>query len=125
VIGLGLNLANSVPETGINLSQVDATLAEALAALSLAILQGLADALSNWLDLDRSWTDLLPEYRRWLDSLGQSVKLPDGQGAEVLDVLPNGNLLLRSEAGSWQEAAAGEIQLGYAAVGLDGAGTPS
>lgn len=125
VVGLGLNLANPVPQTGINLSQVDVALAAAVAELSLAMLTGLADALSRWLDLERSWTDLLPEYRHWLDSLGQAVKLADGQRAVVRDVLPNGHLLLRTEGGVWQEVAAGEIQLGYAAVGLAGAGAQS
>lgn len=44
-----------VPETGINLAQVNSIASQDFVGLSLVILIGLVEALNQWLNLDQSW----------------------------------------------------------------------
>jgi BirA family biotin operon repressor/biotin-[acetyl-CoA-carboxylase] ligase len=117
VLGLGLNIHNPVPSTGINLAAVAPRASEDIAHLSLAVLIGLAQALTVWLDLSQSLPQLLPQYRALWASLGRTIRLPDGQVGVVEDVLPSGAVQLRTPDGQRIERAIGQVCLGYGPQG--------
>ncbi|MCL1471048.1 biotin--[acetyl-CoA-carboxylase] ligase [Argonema antarcticum] len=95
VIGVGINLANPVPETGINIQSflTDRTgpvlSLEMLAAITLV---GLMSGYHFW---QREGIDtLLPSYANLLTSIGRSV-LVDGCPGVVVGVALNGDLRVR------------------------------
>lgn len=115
VVGIGVNVALDVsadPEiavTAANLNQLaDADVDRA--ELLRRILQNM-DAL--YLDLRRGRSPV-PEWRRWLDTLGQRVTVThfeminDGIAEDIDD---QGNLLLRTDAGELLTLTAGDITL--------------
>ncbi|MXZ90625.1 MAG: biotin--[acetyl-CoA-carboxylase] ligase [Chloroflexi bacterium] len=115
IVGVGVNIAldtSADPEiaaTAASLNQL-ANADVDRAELLRRILQHL-DAL--YLDLRRGRSPI-PEWRRWLDTLGQRVTVTHHGSAETSlaeDIDEHGNLLLRTNAGQLLTLTAGDITL--------------
>jgi BirA family biotin operon repressor/biotin-[acetyl-CoA-carboxylase] ligase len=93
VVGVGINWANSVPETGINLQSFlennpvsPITSLEILAAVTL---MGIVAGYEYW--QQEGIEHLLPAYENILSNMGQTVTV-DGQAGVVVGVCASGNL---------------------------------
>lgn len=115
IVGIGVNLSldtSTDPEisaTAGNLNEL-AGAAVDRAELLRRILQHL-DAL--YLDVKRGRSPI-PEWRRWLDTLGQRVTVTHHGAADTghaEDIDEYGNLLLRTDAGELLTLTAGDITL--------------
>lgn len=96
VVGVGINWANPVPETGINLqsfqaNQVSAPIAS-LEMLAAVTLKGIASG--NQLCSQEGIEALLPSYQQLLTSMGRSVSV-NGCSGIVVGVSPTGELRVR------------------------------
>ncbi|MEM1168537.1 MAG: biotin--[acetyl-CoA-carboxylase] ligase [Cyanobacteria bacterium P01_H01_bin.35] len=96
VIGIGINWANSVPETGINLqsyyrnqSQPKISSLEMLAAI---VFHGLDSAIKQL--LDSGIESILPSYTQLLINMGQEVVVEDCIG-QVVGVTKSGELKVK------------------------------
>ena len=115
IVGVGVNITldtsadPEIADTAASLNQLaDADVDRA--ELLRRILQHL-DAL--YLDLNRGRSPI-PEWRRWLDTLGQRVTVThhgDAHTGLAEDIDEHGNLLLRTDAGQLLTLAAGDITL--------------
>ena len=119
IVGIGVNVAldtSADPEiaaTAASLNQLAGADVDR-AELLRRILQHL-DAL--YLDLKRGRSPV-PEWRRWLDTLGQRVTVTHHGNANTglaEDIDEHGNLLLRTDAGQLLTLTAGDITLRTAA----------
>ncbi len=115
IVGIGINVAldvSSDPEIAATATSLNRA-AEAeinRAELLRRILQHM-DAL--YLDIRRGRSPI-PEWRRWLDTLGQRVIVTHYGAADTglaEDIDEQGNLLLRTEAGELLTLTAGDITL--------------
>lgn len=121
VVGVGINWANEVPETGINLeSFCNEANCSAIASLEMLAAVTLTGLTSGYEFLsEKGISDLLPAYSALLSSLGQPVVLEGRQGV-VVGVSAQGELKVRfdnkfdnEEAGLETTLKPGEIALGY------------
>lgn len=126
VVGVGINWANPVPETGINLESfleqqpieanaLHAWFANALERLAAITLQGI---LSGYRHVSPEGIDaLLPAYVELLSCRGRSV-IVDGRSGVIVGVASTGELQVRLNS----SAAAEEICLkpGTISLGYDG-----
>ncbi|MCL2933793.1 MAG: biotin--[acetyl-CoA-carboxylase] ligase [Trichodesmium sp. MAG_R03] len=101
VIGIGINWANSVPETGINLQsyyrnqfQTEISSLEMLAAI---VFHGLESAIQQL--LDSGIENILPAYNQLLINMGQQVLVEDHLG-KVVGVTNSGELKVKINPGS-------------------------
>jgi BirA family biotin operon repressor/biotin-[acetyl-CoA-carboxylase] ligase len=118
VVGLGLNWKNPVPETGITLQDVIATMPPTsrsgsslgLSALEDWILEDIAAiALKSMMAGYRYWQEhgiqrILPAYEALLSRIGSRIHLDQGTG-QILGVTAEGHLrvrMLESQDGSGQ-----------------------
>ena len=101
IIGVGLNWANRVPETGINLQTYLAREAAATAAtgqmlslemLGAVVLQGTE--LGLWRLKEEGMDRLLPSYCQLLTSMGRSISI-DGRSGQIVGVTPTGELRVK------------------------------
>lgn len=126
VIGVGLNISNPVPPTGLTLQQLlrsrpapplesDLSL-EQPEAIAAVVLYGLIQGYLFW--QAHGTEALIAAYRAKLVNLGQTVVL-DGHPWQVQGVTPRGNLWVQAVASTQQaiparrELQPGEITLGY------------
>lgn len=117
VVGVGINWANEVPETGINLqsfcNEAGCPAITSLETLAAITLTGLASGYQFL--AEKGIADLLPAYSALLTSLGQPVVLEGRQGV-VVGVSSQGELKVRfdnEETGLETCLQPGEIALGY------------
>lgn len=101
IIGVGLNWANMVPETGINLQTYlarEATATEAtgqmlsLEMLGALVLQGTE--LGLWRLKEEGIDRLLPSYCQLLTAIGRSISI-DGRSGKIIGVTPTGELRVK------------------------------
>ncbi len=106
IIGVGLNWANSVPETGINLQTYFAkepTAKEAtgqllsLEMLAAMVLQGTE--LGLWRLQEEGIDRLLPSYCQLLGSMGREISI-DGRSGKIVGVTPTGELRVKVDSDS-------------------------
>lgn len=118
VVGVGINLSNPVPETGINLQTFlanDSSDLISLEILAAIALEGLASGYHYW---QREGIDtLLPSYQSLLTSLWRSIEV-DGRPGVVVGVSADGDLRVRlhpERVAPWEEIylKPGTISLGY------------
>ncbi|WP_416673230.1 biotin--[acetyl-CoA-carboxylase] ligase [Egbenema bharatensis] len=122
VIGVGLNWQNAVPEVGINLKTVLATLApqsssstpsiDSLEILAAIVLQGLQLGYTYWQRVDPFVC--AAAYEKLLVNLGQSIAF-EGKRGVVMGITPTGQLRVRVEDAIGSEVclAPGAVSLGY------------
>lgn len=121
VVGLGLNVDNPVPPTGIALgnggSRPDTlpTPLKTLEGVAAVALYGLMQGYSAWQSLGNS--AFLDHYQRRMAHLGQTVVV-NQRVATVVGIAPSGNLLVRvgseaDDAPANVEVQPGEVTLGY------------
>jgi len=95
VIGVGINLANPVPETGINIQSFLTDLTNPVLSLEMLAAITLVGLMSGYHFWQREGIDtLLPAYANLLTSIGRSV-LVDGRPGVVVGVALNGDLRVR------------------------------
>lgn len=106
IIGVGLNWANSVPETGINLQTYFAQEAKAkkatgqllsLEMLAATVLQGTE--LGLWRLQEEGIDRLLPSYCQLLSSMGREISI-DGSSGRIVGVTPTGELRVKVDSDS-------------------------
>lgn len=106
IIGVGLNWANSVPETGINLQTYfaeEATAEEATGQLlsremlAATVLQGTE--LGLWRLQEEGIDSLLPSYCQLLSSMGREISI-DGRSGKIVGVTPTGELRVKVDSDS-------------------------
>jgi len=114
VVGVGINWANPVPATGINLKSFLAseptppiTCLEMLAALTI-----LGIASGGELYSQAGIDALLPSYQNLLTSMGRLVSI-DGRSGIVVGVTSNGELRVRFSPMEEISLKPGTISLGY------------
>lgn len=118
VVGVGINLNNPVPESGINLQTFLADHPSPLLSLEMlaaVILQGLATGYQYW--QTEGIQNLLPSYENLLTNIGQNVEI-EGNSATVVGVSANGDLRIHlspegSKPPSEISLQPGTISLGY------------
>ncbi len=121
VVGLGLNVDNPVPPTGIalrdghNHSETHPTPLNTLEGVAAVALYGLMQGYSAWQSLGNS--AFLGHYQRRMAHLGQTVVV-NQQVATIVGIAPSGNLLVRMAleadgAPASVEVQPGEVTLGY------------
>ena len=96
VVGVGINWANPVPETGINLQSFQANQPSAsIASLEmLAAVTLLGIASGNELCSQEGIETLLPSYQKLLTSMGRLVSV-EGRSGIIVGVTPTGDLRIR------------------------------
>jgi len=95
IIGVGINLANPVPETGINIQSFLTDLTNPVLSLEMLAAITLVGLMSGYHFWQREGIDtLLPAYANLLTSIGRSV-LVDGRPGVVVGVALNGDLRVR------------------------------
>ncbi len=95
VIGVGINLANPVPETGINIQSFLKDRTSPVLSLEMLAAITLVGLMSGYHFWQREGIDtLLPAYANLLTSIGRSV-LVDGRPGVVVGVALNGDLRVR------------------------------
>lgn len=121
VVGLGLNVQNAVPPTGISLGQwlklpeLLPSPLNTLEGVAAVALYGLMQGYSVWQSQgDQAFLAL---YQQRMTHLGQSVVIHH-QSATVTGIAPSGNLLVRipsdgARAPLEWEVKPGEVTLGY------------
>nr|WP_199307887.1 MULTISPECIES: biotin--[acetyl-CoA-carboxylase] ligase [unclassified Leptolyngbya] len=115
VIGVGLNWANPVPETGIALEpwlvEQGKQGIDSLEMLAAIALQGAMGGYCFWKSVGTS--GFISHYERLLVNRGQSI-MYEGQAATVLGIAAGGQLRIRLEhSGAETHLEPGQIQLGY------------
>jgi len=119
VVGMGLNWANAVPETGIALrswleqrpGQSGADCVDSLEKLAAIALQGAMGGYHFW--KSAGTTGLLPHYEALLVNRGQVISL-DNQPATVLGIDAQGFLRVQDMAsGAVRYLEPGQVHLGY------------
>ncbi|MCL1464620.1 biotin--[acetyl-CoA-carboxylase] ligase [Argonema galeatum] len=95
VIGVGINLANPVPETGINIQSFLTDLTSPVLSLEMLAAITLVGLMSGYHFWQREGIDtLLPAYANLLTSIGRSVQV-DGRLGVIIGVALNGDLRVR------------------------------
>lgn len=93
VVGVGINWANSVPETGINLQSClennPVSAITSLEILAAVTLMGIVSGYEYW--QQKGIENLLPAYEKLLSNMGQKVTVA-GQGGVVVGVCASGDL---------------------------------
>jgi BirA family biotin operon repressor/biotin-[acetyl-CoA-carboxylase] ligase len=122
VVGVGLNWANPVPETGVNLATVLAGKTQrsldSLEQLAAIALQGIASGYQRW--QQEGIEELLPSYVELMTGMGRSVTLSDRQGT-IIGISPQGELKLRLAPTHAESSLSTEIMLkpGTISLGYD------
>ncbi len=113
VIGVGINWANPVPATGIQLEPFCRNeLIQSLANLTDLAEITLAGLTLGWQKYQRGGiNDILDAYLKLFAHRGQSIDLPQGKGI-IQAVTPQGDLVVEV-AGQHQTISPGTISLGY------------
>lgn len=121
VVGLGLNVFNAVPPTGISLAQLGADRAAypnplaSLESVAAVALYGLMQGYHLW--QRQGDQAFLAQYQQRMAHLGQAVEV-NRQPATVTGLSPAGNLIVRLSSShpdlplEW-EVQPGEVTLGY------------
>ena len=121
VVGVGINWANPVPETGINLQSFQANQSAPIASLEmLAAVTLLGIASGNQRCSQAGIDALLPSYEKLLTSMGRLVSV-NGHSGIIVGVTPTGELRVRLCTGEDANSVAateiylkpGTISLGY------------
>jgi BirA family biotin operon repressor/biotin-[acetyl-CoA-carboxylase] ligase len=121
VVGVGINWANPVPETGINLQSFQASRSASITSLEmLAAFTLLGIASGNQCCSQQGIDALLPFYQKLLTNMGRLVSV-NGHSGVIIGVTPRGDLRVRlcSEEVANSVAAPeiclkpGTISLGY------------
>jgi BirA family biotin operon repressor/biotin-[acetyl-CoA-carboxylase] ligase len=98
VVGVGINWANPVPETGINLASWQAenffTGIASLEMLAVITVQGIYSGQERF--MREGVNDLLPAYLELLTNIGQKLTINNVSGI-VTGVTPNGELRVRHQ----------------------------
>ncbi|WP_289500094.1 biotin--[acetyl-CoA-carboxylase] ligase [Gloeocapsopsis sp. IPPAS B-1203] len=110
VIGVGINWANSVPKTGINLRSFvmhqTETAITSLEMLAAATILGITAGCE-------AGSEILPAYEQLLTSIGRTVTI-NGHSGIIIGVAVNGNLRVRLDQDSTEVLLpVGAIRLGY------------
>lgn len=110
VIGVGINWANSVPETGINLQSFYANQPKAeissLEMLAAIVLKGLDSAIEKL--LDQGIESILPSYTQLLINIGNQVLVEDCVGT-VVGVTTSGELRVKLNPDSTAHSTQSQI----------------
>lgn len=119
VVGVGLNWANPVPETGINLATVLADQPQrsldSLEMVAAIVWQGIASGYQHW--QEEGIEKLLPSYVELLTGIGHSVTLSDRQGT-IIGISPQGELKLRLAPTDSEPTLTTEIMLKPGTISL-------
>lgn len=121
VVGVGINWANPVPETGINLQSFQDQLSAPITSLEMlaaVTLQGIASG--NQRCSQDGIDTLLPSYQKLLTSMGRLVSV-NGRSGIIVGVTPTGELRVRLRPEEVANSVAapeiclkpGSISLGY------------
>ncbi|NEP42675.1 MAG: biotin--[acetyl-CoA-carboxylase] ligase [Okeania sp. SIO2H7] len=122
IVGVGLNWANAVPQTGINLQSYFAKEATreflSLEMLGAIVLQGTE--LGLWRLKEEGIERLLTSYCQLLSGRGRQISI-DGRSGKIVGVTPNGELRVKVNSDA---AASAEILIkpGTIALGYDSQG---
>ena len=121
VVGVGLNWANQVPDTGIALKSfpmaTDDSRIASLERLVAVTLQGIIHGYHQYQTVGT--TTFLRAYEALLMNQGQQIALDDGHLGEVVGVSSTGSLRIRRMAGLTNSAGELEYQPGAIALGYD------
>ena len=94
VVGVGINWANSVPETGINLQSLQGFQSDSITSLEMLTAITLEGIASGNERLQAGIDTLLPSYEKLLTSMGCVISV-NGDSGIVVGVTPTGELRVR------------------------------